>query len=112
MDHAEKITPAHRYVDFGTATADNILTHHQVLGDLWSHLHNGERIVFNEISPLCRDENSDRKPGLFVLHEVDGSLVARTRDCHLLDIRSSTLPGGRKGMGNAHVKRLLECRGA
>ncbi|KAF2662294.1 Formyltransferase [Lophiostoma macrostomum CBS 122681] len=107
VDHAEKITPAHTYIDFASATLDYIMTRHRVLGHLWCHLPNVERVILDDITPLTAMDNTRGKPGLFISGEFD-RLLARTMDGHLLYIQSSTVAGGKKGTGNAHVRRVLE----
>ena len=103
VDHAEKITPAHRHVDFSTATAQDILTRHHVLGDLWTILPNGERVIFNKIST---HSSGHGKPGLFVRDDSQNPAI-RTADGQVLEIQSSTCAGGKKGKGNAHLRRIL-----
>jgi methionyl-tRNA formyltransferase len=107
IEHAEKITPAHRMIDFSASTLDDILTRHRVLGDLWCSLPNGERIIFHEIldaGDSMGSFGSDGPPGVLV-RENSKFLLARTMDMHLIMIPSSTVSGGKKGAGLAYVRR-------
>lgn len=107
IDHAEKITPAHRYVDFATVTALDILTRHRVLGDLWCKLPSGARLILNKMAFVDVVNTTHRGPGLFV-HQEPNMVVARTADGRLLLIQSCTVAGGKKGQGNATVQHILK----
>ncbi|KAF2280580.1 methionyl-tRNA formyltransferase [Westerdykella ornata] len=122
IDHAEKITPAHRHIDFSTATAQDILTRHRVLGNLWSMLPGKEeRFIINEIeafdiesdanditSALEEGASANTTPGVFVaLSPTSHALCARTADGKILRIKSTTCPGGMKGRGNSHIIGVL-----
>lgn len=107
IDHAEKVTTAHRMIDFSAATLDDVLTRHRVLGDLWYSLPNGERIVFHEIleaDDSMKSFGDEGQPGL-LLRESSKFLLARTMDMHLIVIPSSTVSGGKRGAGLPYVKR-------
>lgn len=107
MDHAEKITPAHRFINFATDTAQDILTRHRVLGNLWTNMPNGERVVINEIQAFGTEQVRGRQPGLYVAEGYD-DVLACTADGHLMKVVSSTVAGGKKKLGNAHVRRVLK----
>jgi methionyl-tRNA formyltransferase len=106
VEHAEKITPLHRYIQFATSPAEDILTRHHVLGNLWFTLPNGERVILNETKALGHDHDPARRTGLFVSAE-SGSILARTADGQLLEIQSTTLAGGKKRMGNAQLRSMV-----
>ncbi|KAF2742480.1 methionyl-tRNA formyltransferase [Sporormia fimetaria CBS 119925] len=108
VEHAEKISSSHRAVDFGTATADDILTRHRVLGDLWCLLpRTGERVILNEIRAGKEDAAGDGPVGIFVAEDGRDDLLARTADGQLLSIVSSTIAGGKRGTGNDHIVHVV-----
>ena len=107
IDHAEKITPQHRYIDFATATIDDIAKRQQVLGKLWCCLPNGERIIFESIIPSGLKKDTET-PGLFVSTELN-CVLAQSADGHLMQI-TTTVAGGGKGRGNGHVRRVLAAK--
>ncbi|KAF2709181.1 Formyltransferase [Pleomassaria siparia CBS 279.74] len=109
VEHAGKIDKTHTYVDFATATAGDILIRHHVLGDLWCvppQISGGERIILNEIDSLDVADATDCKPGLFI-PAGSNTVAIRTVDGKVLHVKSCTLPGGKKGGGNARLVRLL-----
>jgi methionyl-tRNA formyltransferase len=110
IDHAEKITPEHTYVDFASTTLEDIMTRHRVLEHhLWCRLpnHNRERVMLNDIIPSEAMDNTRAQPGLFVSKESD-RILGRTVDGQLICVRSSTVAGRKKGAGNAYIRRVLE----
>lgn len=109
IEHARKISKIDSYVDFSTATAQDILVRHRVLGDLWCvppPMPNVERIILNEIESIDVANTMGRKPGLFI---PDGSSVVaiQTVDGKFLRVKSCTVSGGKKQHGNAQLIRLL-----
>jgi methionyl-tRNA formyltransferase len=105
VNYAEKITPAHRRVDFSTATAQEILTRHRVLGSLWFS-YRKERFIIDEIRVLGADDQPDRNPGDFA-HGEDKTVVARTTDGQLMEIQRSTCAGGKVFHGNSTLRRRI-----
>ncbi|KAF2184284.1 methionyl-tRNA formyltransferase [Zopfia rhizophila CBS 207.26] len=107
-DHAEKITKQHRYIDFSTATAEDIILRHQVLGDLWCTMDDGQRVIFHEFQLSDLNYDGDTRTGFFILDESSNApLLARTGDNRVLKILSSTIGGGKRGQGNQAVKHAL-----
>ena len=118
VEHAEKITPAHRYIDFSTATAEDLLTRDKVLGHLWCDC-SGTRIIVDALqdTPFV-DGVANREPGLYLIkmsQQVSSiyspdlpHLVMRLSGGRVLEVSKSTAAGGKKGMGNHHVEQKLE----
>jgi methionyl-tRNA formyltransferase len=110
VDHAGKITPEDRLVDFSSMTGQDILMRHRVLGNLWCRvkLPLGDRLILNEVGPL-HITISEGDHGLLVLGDL--GLCARSADGQLLQIKSCTVAGGKKGQGNAQVMRSIAAHG-
>ncbi|KAF2740646.1 Formyltransferase [Polyplosphaeria fusca] len=105
VGHAEKITKQYTYVDLALATAQDIQVRHNVLGDLWSHLPNGERIILDDVKLITPDRDTRQAPGFFI--DEEDRLKLRTSSGGVLLINRCTLPGGKRGGANEPVKRIL-----
>ncbi|KAF2262297.1 Formyltransferase [Lojkania enalia] len=106
IDHAEKITKQHRFVDLLTATADDILIRHRVLGGLWCYLPNGERIILDEIVPSKPDGSIPHEPATLI--DEDGQLILQTNTGGAVIITRCTVAGRKRGTGLMHVKHALQ----
>jgi methionyl-tRNA formyltransferase len=109
VSHAEKLTKTHSYIDFPTATAQDILTRKRALGDLWCYLpqqQRGERVIIHEIHRIGVVDTTHREPGFVDLEGLLGVGI-KTADGVVLDVNSCTVSGGTKKQGVAKIKRLL-----
>ncbi|KAH7125118.1 formyl transferase [Dendryphion nanum] len=107
IDYAPKIDKEDSKVNIYTTPSEEILYKHKVLGDLWCILpYKHQRIILNKVSLLSEKDDIDREPG-FINPGQYKKLHARTIDGALLDIEETTVDGGKKKHGNAHVKRQL-----
>ena len=132
LDHAPKITPEDRHINWNTWTADDVILRGTVLDRLWDSQTYGNcfskrqaspatRVVFHgpwsKVSePLIRPEStSSPGAGEPEIIRVDGAeewrLCFRTCDGQLVRPAAATIDGGKKGTGLiALSKGLIESR--
>jgi methionyl-tRNA formyltransferase len=109
VSYAEKLTKTHSYIDLSAASADDIITRHRALGDLWCYLspqRSGERVILHKIQQTSVVDTTPREPGFIVLEGLIGVGI-KTADGSVLDVTSCTVSGGTKKQGIAKIKRFL-----
>jgi methionyl-tRNA formyltransferase len=109
VSYAEKLTKTHSYIDSSAASAQDILTRHRALGDLWCYLpeqKSGERVILHKIQRTGVVDTTRREPGFVVLEGLVGVGI-KTADGSVLDVTSCTVSGGTKKQGVAKMKRIL-----
>lgn len=107
IDHAEKITKQHGYVDFSKLTLQDILNARRALGSLWCKLPNGDRVILDEIEDSGLPVLPDGENGIWAPDGMDIPL-ARAACGGVLRINRSTYEGGKTGRGNTRLMRVLE----
>lgn len=111
IDHAEKITKQHKYIDFSKASLEDILTIQRVLGEPWCLLPNGERLILNKVNETEMTDECNHKPGLWVQAGIK-TPVAKAACGRIVSIEQSTYPGTKTGQGNARLLRILSAEGS
>lgn len=125
LDHAPKITPEDRHVDWSTWTSDEIVLRDRVLGRLWdletfrrcSGGGPSKRVAFERPWTIVAEDTIDIAfesslgPGQPVLtrdgHSRKQQLGMRTVDGKIVVPAAATIDGERKGTGlNALINRL------
>ncbi|KAF2117814.1 formyl transferase [Lophiotrema nucula] len=112
IDHAEKITKQHRFVDHDNSIGEDVDRRNRVLGNLWCTLPNGKRVILDDIrlsnfpKPSRQEDDYQGKPGLMI--NANDDLVLRTGDGCELKIHACTVEAGRRGEGGETVKSALK----
>lgn len=106
VDHAEKITKQHRFVDFGRHAMHQILAIQRALGDPWCILPNGDRLILHHVAHTGEARPLQREPGIWVQRGHDHPSF-QSADGKVGAILESTYAGSKKGQGNAKLLRLF-----
>ncbi|PSN63983.1 Formyltransferase [Corynespora cassiicola Philippines] len=104
VGHAEKLTPEHRRLDFDSAEKVDYSMIMRAVGQSWGILPNGARLIISQLKDCMMQDNTNRKPGLFVDEE---QLAIKTLDNQILHVEKCTYEGGKRDMGHAAAIRAL-----
>ncbi|KAF2127429.1 Formyltransferase [Dothidotthia symphoricarpi CBS 119687] len=106
VDHAEKITKQHRFIDFSKCTMDQILAVQHALDNPWCILPNGDRLILHQVVDTGKAGLSQREPGIWAQKGYNYPLF-QSADGQVGIIVKSTYAGSKTGQGNAKLLRLL-----
>jgi methionyl-tRNA formyltransferase len=112
IDHAPKLTKQDRYVSFVDHALEDVLAIQRALGDMWCVLPDGERLIMHRVAGAGKDEQllDKKEPGLWK-QEGSKEPLFKAKCGGVGKILASTYAGGKKGLGNAKVMRLLSDAG-
>jgi methionyl-tRNA formyltransferase len=112
MDHAPKITKEDRHVTFAGHALEDVLAMQRALGDIWCVLPDGERLIMHQVASAGTEERflEGKEAGLWVQEGVE-ELLFKAKCGGVGKVLASTYAGGKKGRGNAKVRRLLSDAG-
>lgn len=105
-DHAPKITKQDRFVDFRAKTMDDILAMHYALGDLWTLLPNGNRLIMHKVADTRNRHSGGREPGIWIQEGYDNPLFCDAGG-NIGIVVESTYAGAKAGQGNAKLRHVL-----
>lgn len=103
---APKVTKADREVDFRRMGLAGVLAVQRALGDMWTVLPNGERVVVHEVAAVEGEVEGREGMGLWY-DEARKEVLFRAACGRVGVVKATTYPGGKAGKGNAKVAKIL-----
>lgn len=107
IDHAPKIQKQDRSIDLKQSTLEDLLAAQYALGDTWCTLPNGDRLILHKVVDTGRLDPPGSKPGFWAQYGSPRTLMLRDALGRVGIVEESTYAGGKAGMGNDKMIRLL-----
>ncbi|KAH8701470.1 formyl transferase [Phaeosphaeriaceae sp. PMI808] len=105
VGHAPKITKQDRFVDFGVKSIKDILAMQRALGDLWSTLPNGDRVIMHSLVDTAT-QHYPQEPGIW--NQKGSNYPMFRAACGGIGVISkSTYAGAKAQCGNVKVLKSL-----